>query len=369
MMAGWLKRVDPERFKVHRNIGETKPWFDREPLSEGAFGIKKEEEEKEHNSEKIESLFNEFLPLLLEALFGGLCFRPLPPMLGDGQSVDLFQLYLNVRKRGGCEKVSGNEQWDSVAKECGFDAIFGSALKLVYEKYLGALCTYLEKILEVKDPKSGMEPSGLGRLDGLPMDLESDLDEFLSGISDKKRKNAEPAEVEFNTELGFECDGKLPRFDEHEDLVKLNGNAEILEKKRYVQDGDEVGNESGVTEKGNTDDKDGVLVNDNGHVKRTDASDMVLGYSDEKEDVYSRKRGRECSYSMLNWIKRLAMDPCDPEIGSIPDSSKWKYYATDLPWKQVLLVRQALLLKRQDESSDQQAILQVHRLLSLFCGY
>ena len=70
---------------------------------------------------------------------GSDCFRHLPPMLGDGKSVDLFKLYVKVRERGGYESVLKSGLWDSVAKEWGLTSDVGSAVKLVYLKYLDIL--------------------------------------------------------------------------------------------------------------------------------------------------------------------------------------------------------------------------------------
>lgn len=62
---------------------------------------------------------------------------------------------------------------------------------------------------------------------------------------------------------------------------------------------------------------------------------------------------------MLNWLNGIANDPCDPEIGSLPDLSKWNLYGSDKLWKQVLLSREALLLDRHKSLSAKRLVWQV----------
>lgn len=84
---------------------------------------------------------------------------------------------------------------------------------------------------------------------------------------------------------------------------------------------------------------------------------------DDKENVtiddLSRKRKRECCLGILDWIKEVAKDPCDPAIGTLPERAKWKCYGAEEMWKQVLLAREAMLLKRSVDSSVQQSIWQI----------
>lgn len=65
---------------------------------------------------------------------------------------------------------------------------------------------------------------------------------------------------------------------------------------------------------------------------------------EEIEIELSKKRKRERYLPLLDWVKRVAKDPCDPAIGIIPDRNKWKAYGSDHVWKQVLSAREARLL-------------------------
>ncbi|CAI9101850.1 OLC1v1039272C2 [Oldenlandia corymbosa var. corymbosa] len=284
----------------------------------------------------------------------------MPPVIGEGESVDLLKLYLKVKERGGFEKVSETGQWDCVARECGFDSVVGSSLKLVYVQYLGLLSRYLEKvILKEKDLNNrGIEEqSSSGLLCRLLMDVESDLKGRFSGISHKKEKDVELLDV-IKTELGFGMDGKLHGLNDHGGFVKLTGGTDILEKKGFVQEAEKGRDEDISKGEGGTDVGDLHFVIDIGQVKRDDDAVTAVDSIGGTEDGFGRKRKPENSCRMLDWIHNVAMDPCNPAIGSMPDSSKWKYYASDLVWKQVLLAREAMLSKRKNESSDHQATLQ-----------
>ncbi|KAK3434892.1 AT-rich interactive domain-containing protein 1 [Eucalyptus grandis] len=63
-------------------------------------------------------------------------------------------------------------------------------------------------------------------------------------------------------------------------------------------------------------------------------------------------------WAMLNWLNGIARDPCDPEIGSLPELSKWNIYGSDKLWKQVLLSREALLLERHKTLSAKRLVWQ-----------
>ncbi|KAJ6347422.1 hypothetical protein OIU76_003990 [Salix suchowensis] len=67
--------------------------------------------------DKVVCLFDEVVSIFLNEAADGGCIRPIPALLGDGQSLDLFKLYWVVRKRGGFDLVNGF--WNFVAKELG----------------------------------------------------------------------------------------------------------------------------------------------------------------------------------------------------------------------------------------------------------
>ncbi|MBA0821906.1 hypothetical protein Goarm_018738, partial [Gossypium armourianum] len=94
--------------------------------------------------------------------------------------------------------------------------------------------------------------------------------------------------------------------------------------------------------------------------KYTHSDDDVvkLGSSDIKEKFSSNKRKRDSMWGMLNWVKEVAMDPCDLVVGSLPESSKWKSYGSEELWKQILLFRVAAFHRKDDHSSSDQSKMQ-----------
>ncbi|KAB2021715.1 hypothetical protein ERO13_D07G147200v2 [Gossypium hirsutum] len=94
--------------------------------------------------------------------------------------------------------------------------------------------------------------------------------------------------------------------------------------------------------------------------KYTHSDDDVvkLGSSDIKGKFSSNKRKRDSMWGMLNWVKEVAMDPCDLVVGSLPESSKWKSYGSEELWKQILLFRVAAFHRKDDHSSSDQSKMQ-----------
>lgn len=78
---------------------------------------------------------------------------------------------------------------------------------------------------------------------------------------------------------------------------------------------------------------DGDKGNDND--KRSfddDKCDIEFG-SIVKEDWCNRKRKRECYSAFMDWVTKVAKDPCDPSIGSLPERSKWKSCGNEQLWE------------------------------------
>ncbi|KAI7758413.1 hypothetical protein M8C21_013101 [Ambrosia artemisiifolia] len=73
-------------------------------------------------------------------------------------------------------------------------------------------------------------------------------------------------------------------------------------------------------------------------------SGLCVGIENNDKELV-RKRKKECYLPMLDWVKRAASNPCDPAIGSLPESSKWKGYGSEHVWKQVLRAKGAMSLK------------------------
>ncbi|PIN18587.1 hypothetical protein CDL12_08741 [Handroanthus impetiginosus] len=287
-MEGWLKRDNGSSVEESLDTPQTQVHFDFE------------------SHKKANSLFNQFVKAFLKEVFGVSCYRPLPPVIGEGQEVDLFKLHSVVRNRGGYSKVSENGLWSSVAIECGFDLITGAALKLVYVKYLYTLDRWLLKINDKKEKNTRVKEVQIC-FSGHLMELESDLKVFLSGITDIVK---EEKFVEFKKR-------SLEGGPDDKGFMKLNVNDKNVNEKQSIDKG-----------------------------------------GDDEEDPVVRKRKRESCVSMLNWLIKVAKDPCDPAIDPLPKRHKWKCYGSELEWKQVLLVREAMLLKKNVDASSQQSVLQ-----------
>lgn len=311
-------------------------------------------------------------------------FRPLPPMLGDGQRVDLLKLFLAVRENGGYNFVSRYELWDLVAEESGLSGSnLASALKLVYIKYLDNLERCLKTVVEIK----GSEDFSV-----CLMDLKTEINAFLTRVPDQKKMKKEEEkyphlELSYEEEVasngGENCVGgerllpldsmkkeisdsvkkeisdsmKLCKEEEREVMVldgEMNG---VGDEKRVfinlskspvnVRDG---GKSCDIDEK-----KDVVMGLDGGRRCDDDEDDVViLEPANVKEESFCRKRKRDSFCGLLNWVLGVAKDPCDPEVGSLPERSMWKSHGKEEAWKQVLMAREAIFLKRQVELSADQ---------------
>lgn len=80
---------------------------------------------------------------------------------------------------------------------------------------------------------------------------------------------------------------------------------------------------------------------------------IILDPSSVNRESFGRKRKRESVSEVLRWVTSIAKNPCDPIIGSMPEKSKWKSCSNQEIWKQVLLFREALFLKKDFESSSE----------------
>lgn len=103
--------------------------------------------------DKVICLFDELVSKFLNEAAEAGCIRPIPALLGDGQSLDLFKLFWAVRKRGGFDMVNGF--WSFVAKELGLDLQFSPSVKLIYIKYLYELEKCMSRSCKEKKNKKG----------------------------------------------------------------------------------------------------------------------------------------------------------------------------------------------------------------------
>uniref|UniRef100_A0A0V0IMK2 Putative AT-rich interactive domain-containing protein 1-like n=1 Tax=Solanum chacoense TaxID=4108 RepID=A0A0V0IMK2_SOLCH len=342
-MAGWSKRVDGSNLTSFRKPENPKTLV---------------KNEVDYDSAKL--LFIEVFTICLKEVAGSMCYRPLPPMLGDGKSVDLFKLYLVVRKNGGYPRVSENGLWGLVGMDCGFDSSYGMALKLVYVKYLGVLEKWMLRVREIdgSSVKSKVSKCDLGSGgDGVPMDVELDLKKVLMKISDEKAKDGENGKCKLRKKGVDTTDGDEARdFDGlNESNEKFDGQSNLDSNVITVKDIDET--RSVVYDKEHLKSVKGresvSVLHGNGTDESLTKSTMV------EEDCISRKRKRESYLDMVKWVSEVAKNPCDLAIGTLPERSKWKDYGTEVVWKQVLLLRDEMLLKKDVDPCAQQSVWQI----------
>lgn len=275
-MAGWSKvTTDGSALDCFRIIEE---------ILKNGFSLNCEDID-----DKLTKLFNRIVSRFLKEICESNCFRPLPPMLGDGKPIDLLRLYLSVREKGGYESVSKNGYWDLVAEDIGCNSNASASLKVVYVKYLDLLDEWFAKNVENKDSENGSSCFN-------NLMLESSHSTKL--FSDVEMKD-------------------YKEFLDVKDLQSCVGGKDCSEG---VKKSDSSGRDSVVIE-------------------------SVLGGTNEEEHESSRKRKRERYLPLLDWVKRVSKDPCDPAIGSMPERSKWKVYGSEHVWKQVLSAREAMILK------------------------
>ncbi|PNX91793.1 AT-rich interactive domain-containing protein 2-like [Trifolium pratense] len=145
----------------------------------------------DHDSAKQKSLFSQQFSVYLEENCSRGNVRPVPVILGDGQLLDLYQLFSLVKEKGGYDAVSKKGLWYSVIIELGLDLHVLASVKLVYYKYLRDFEGWLSKTKRVAVNQTG-DGSLLGtenlinKLPNFHMNAEP-LPNFLA-----VRKNAEP---------------------------------------------------------------------------------------------------------------------------------------------------------------------------------
>nr|GEV44792.1 hypothetical protein [Tanacetum cinerariifolium] len=88
-------------------------------------------------------------------------------------------------------------------------------------------------------------------------------------------------------------------------------------------------------------------------LKDIDMSDKTTMFEGFKDGCYV---GENCAVGSELCVKRVAKDPCDPAIGLMPGSSKWKAYGSEHVWKQALLAKEAMVLKVNDDLNDNQSV-------------
>jgi hypothetical protein len=298
-------------------------------------------------------------------------------MLGNGQFVDLLKLFLAVSEKGGYVVVSENGLWDLVAQEFGFGLNLAPTVKLVYIKYLDSLERWLERLL-VDGIGLNAELSDRGvNVGGALMELGAEFKGLLSEMPENEF-------LELNSELNVNAEVESyesEKFAEDEESLHIDSTKSGVDFVEVGESGDNVvksfmmdGSFSNEDVKGK--DVDENLISDSRKSEKVENEDEVksvvvvetdgdeegnkgdnseieeLDLATFEESVSSRKRKRDSIYRMLNWVTEIAKDPCDPVVGSLPEWSKWKSYGNEECWKQVLVTRESLFLKRNADSTS-----------------
>ncbi|CAI0472234.1 unnamed protein product [Linum tenue] len=316
------------------------------------------------------SLFDNFLKDFLKESGALDSVKFFPPMLADGRSLNLLKLLLVVRERGGNGVVCRDGLWNSVAEDLELDSSFGPTLKLVYVEYLFDLEKKLESLVVDKDLNQKLRNSG-----GCEVSMSSG--DKLNGILSEMQK-LKYSELESDCSPSMEADsvygeqyssytdsarstvdGVEPRKSIGEPVNRFVMDSSICgdnnnnNKSKYVDESMPSGS-SGSMKVGDEEDVKSAVVGTDEMDKGSDdegADDMDCDKNVVEEPVSSRKRKRGSKSEMLNWLYRIARNPCDLTVEQLPDKSKWKLYGSEKLWKQVLLAREELFDKRDVMSS------------------
>lgn len=360
-MAG-LQKIDDgsdiDCLETLKALQNSNSWLDLEPFAKGSV----EGDQKDG----LKCLFDQIVSVFLSEIQGNRCVRPLPPMLGNGQSVDLYKLYLLVRKYGGYEAVSRNGVWDFVVKEFDLSSRFGTSLKLIYAKYLDSIDIWMQKTLKGKELKGkGGESEAVHSV--YVMDLEYETRENSSENTVEKEKDGRQVQVDLEEK-------SKSNFISGEKLGERGKDVSFMDLDAGKDNGCDMLFESGVVSEGDSsrnqcqNDEVRCFEQLNGNVgKIADEDSCEIDFrSQENNGACNRKRKRESVSESLIWVKKVAKDPCNQVIGSLPERSKWKYFGHEQLWKHVMLVRQAMMVKRNGNSSFVQSIWQVYQFSFLY---
>ncbi|KAI9109865.1 hypothetical protein K1719_018906 [Acacia pycnantha] len=295
-------------------------------------------------------------------------------MLGNKKSVDLYKLFKVVKENGGYDAVSKNRLWDLVGEQSGLGTSIGSFVQLIYNKYLITLEICLKQAADNKVSDCSLE---FNRVDfgRHLMELHAEFEGSLSDCTDEELGDEMCRHSEFKTqykrqdgEVLFDAKGvksrsvgankvrngglfdlNIPGFELNElpTTIELNelspGNLCIkseVNKMPILSDGG----------KRCSNDDDVLILNPCSN----DDDVLILDPSDVNKESFKRKRKRESMQGMLSWLTGIAKDPCGPVVDSIPEKSKWRSHSKEKVWKQALLFREAVFLKRHAESNSEQ---------------
>ncbi|KDP25411.1 hypothetical protein JCGZ_20567 [Jatropha curcas] len=291
-------------------------------------------ESDEDSEVKLRCLFDQVLSVFSNEAASWGCIRPIPTLLGNGESLDLFKLFRLVRKRGGFDMVNGF--WYFVVKELGLDLAASASVKLIYFKYLYKL----ERRLKGRSYRDGRLGNGQCQTDenvsclSVELELEKEFIRLLSR-GYKKRK-----------------DGKYKKNGKNTNMVVLNSKTGLLDTKNVHEVSNGVGNRHIDADEKIRDCKEKYSDDD-------DVDDVVILDPSIGRKIFNpRKRKREPLSRMLDWVIQIAKCPDDSSVGEIPPLSKLKEHKGGELWAQVIRARDALMRRKQIESKSKRSLLQ-----------
>ncbi|XP_028767436.1 AT-rich interactive domain-containing protein 2-like isoform X2 [Neltuma alba] len=282
---------------------------------------------------KLECLFHQLLSICIKEKNSGGTIRPVPVMLGDGQSLDLYKLFLSVKERGGYASVSEKGLWGFVTKELGLNPKLLASVKLVYNKYLNEFERWLSKTRGGNNFKSGNC--------GCNMDFKFEPPELVNEFRDLLCGNAK-----LKDDVSFHLQSSKMRS--NIDLINHQSETNLLDNK----------NQPPICENLHSTPGDADLK----FCRSVENDPVTLNSEAPVKEFNSRKRKRDALFSMLSWIRKTAKHPLDPSIELLPEASKWKDYKGQDFWVQMLRAREALQLRSCDKLSCRQSSLQKQKM-------
>jgi hypothetical protein len=290
---------------------------------------------------KLRGLFDQVLSVFLKEITSKGVVRPVPAVLGDGRSLDLFRLFWVVRKRGGFDMVSKKGLWAFVTDDLGLDLRATPSVKLICFKYLNELEKWFKE--KCRDRKLGNGQYGCdGGFGLLSLEVETEFRGLLSnGLSKKKN------------DVGFVRQESC-KSGEYTDVDVGKRGFHFSDTKIACRMRDDVGKICRA-------DDENILKDDGG------TDHVYLDSNTAKEEFNSRKRKRESVAGMLKWVIQIAKNPGDPSIGVIPEPSNWNEHEGKEFWAQVIRAREALLLRRHVNQKTEGSLLEVSSWI-LWCS-
>ncbi|VFQ68041.1 unnamed protein product [Cuscuta campestris] len=359
---------------------------------------------------KLRVLFDQILVVFLSNVSKNICLRPLPVMNGGGREMDLFKLYWIVRRTGGYDAVNRENLWGFVAEQCGFDFREIPFLKLIYIKYLNEFDQWmwkrcrdysLERVesglvrrletlsselkerfgnIRINDAKQNSGSVNQNNL-GMNNDGEEDLIDVVIGSVYDHVESAEKLVVKSHDTKRFHINNTkqvVPKVESNN--CCMDGNKENVVDEETVQkvlcsvpdypQGRFVDYKKCCAKDDNTVVTSAKKLIDRVLNRMHDFPRKAINEKVTTEDVVNgvhtlkRKSVPSRFLEIIDWVTNAAKHSDSPEIGKIPECSRWRDHSLNELWVQFLLIREAMLNKKHfilsSEESSPQKKLKMH---------